>query len=185
MRTDLKTGRYLFENIQGHRFDRLVVTNVSHRDSRGGYHWFCVCDCGTIITRRADYLRRAKNQSCGCLAREIARETRIRTGTTHGLSGTPTGNSWMAMMDRCFNKRSKDWNRYGGAGRTVCEFIKATPLNLVLLIGHRPKNKSIDRIDNGGSYTCGACAQCLRRGWKMNVRWATPKEQMEYLKCRS
>lgn len=174
---DKSTGRIALVDLTGHRFDRLEVINMVSK--RGRPYWLCRCDCGAEVVRRGDYLSRGSNQSCGCLAREISRDTRKRLQTTHGLSRTPTGRSWMAMMGRCFNPRHKDWKRYGAIGRTVCEFIKATPLNLVLLIGERPLGTSLDRTDNSGFYTCGSCAECLSKGWKFNVRWATPKQQVE------
>jgi len=177
MKIDTKTGRFLQVDISGRRFDRLLVIGPSHRDNMRRMMWKCVCDCGNEIVRRADYILLGKNQSCGCLAREISRATRKRLQTTHGLSSTPTGNSWMAMMDRCFNPKSKDWKRYGGAGRTVCEFLRATPLNSILLIGERPSGTSLDRTNNSGFYTCGKCAECLSKNWAFNIRWATPKMQ--------
>lgn len=178
MKTDPTTGRILANNLTGMRFDRLTVLRVCpKRAFRGRIMWECICKCGNRTVRRGDYLLMGRNQSCGCLRNEISRETRRRLQTTHGLSDTPTGNSWMAMMDRCFNPKSKDWSRYGGAGRTVCEFLKASPLNLLSLIGERPAGTSIDRTNNSGYYTCGKCAECKRRGWPLNVRWGTLKDQ--------
>ncbi len=169
--------KYSIKDLTGHRFDRLIAVKPVSKSPSGHWKWECVCDCGGTRIKRGDVLLSGSNQSCGCLALEIARDTRRRLQTTHGLSDTPTGNSWMAMMDRCFNPNSKDWKRYGGAGRTVCEFLRATPLNLLLLIGERPRGTSLDRTNNSGFYTCGTCAECLQKGWPMNVRWATPIQQ--------
>jgi hypothetical protein len=36
---------------------------------------------------------------------------------------------------------------------------------------------TVDRIDNGGGYWCGKCAECIANNWPMNVHWATDKEQ--------
>jgi len=174
---DPKTGRIVPKDLTGHQFDRLTVLSMHGKCPRGHYLWSCVCQCGARIVRRGDYLVRGKNQSCGCLAKEIGRKTRIQFQTTHGMSRTPTGKSWMAMMDRCFNSDGKDYKRYGLIGRTVCEFLRASPLNLLCLIGERPVAHSIDRINNKGSYTCGQCRECLLKKWPMNVRWATPIEQ--------
>lgn len=60
----------------------------------------------------------------------------------------------------------------------MCEFLRASPFNLVALIGIRPsRSLSVDRIDNLGHYTCGACAECMENKWPMNVRWTTQKQQ--------
>ncbi len=82
------------------------------------------------------------------------------------------------MIQRCFNKNIPGYSAYGAIGITVCEFLRATPRNLLDLIGHRPDDKpSLDRINNRGSYTCGQCAECVTKDWTMNVRWANRTEQ--------
>lgn len=95
----------------------------------------------------------------------------------HGLSRTGTGRSWRAMLTRCYNKKSPAYLKYGGAGIVVCEFLRASPLNLGALIGERPLGKTIDRTDNRGVYSCGQCAECFSNNWPLNVRWATRLEQ--------
>jgi hypothetical protein len=177
MKTDTKTGRVLADDLLGHRFDRLRVVCKIGRSGRGHIIWACQCECGKFVWRRADSLKAGQNQSCGCLQREINATTQKRLKTTHGYSHSPIASTWYAMMTRCFNKKSKDFRRYGKRGRTVCEFLRASPFNLIVLIGSKPAGKSIDRIDNSGSYTCGTCKECLEKNWKFNIRWATPKEQ--------
>lgn len=82
------------------------------------------------------------------------------------------------MMQRCFNPKRADFPRYGGRGIKPCEFIKASPLHIVLLIGERPnKELTLDRINTFAGYTCGECEQCISHGWKLNIRWATGKQQ--------
>lgn len=78
--------------------------------------------------------------------------------------------SWVSMKDRCLNKNSLAWGRYGGRGITICEswldfwvFLKD--------MGDRPsKEYSLDRIDNDGNYEPGNC------------RWATRSEQQRNTK---
>lgn len=82
------------------------------------------------------------------------------------------------MVRRCRNPKDKDYPYYGGRGIEVCSFIAAGPVNLVHSIGLKPKGKSLDRINNNDGYKCGKCEQCLAYGWKKNIRWATPKEQV-------
>jgi hypothetical protein len=100
-----------------------------------------------------------------------------KNNKTHGLSRTPLYTSWQAMLSRCFNPNIPDYQRYGKIGRTVCQFLKESPQNLILLISERPRGKTLDRIDNEGHYSCGACEECKSNGWPLNVRWATPLEQ--------
>ncbi len=88
-----------------------------------------------------------------------------------------TGVSWQCMMNRCYNKNVKDYKWYGGIGIFVCSRIQKGPQELVGLIGIRPENKTVDRIDGRKSYTCGECQECKSDGCKMNIRWATRTEQ--------
>lgn len=80
--------------------------------------------------------------------------------------------SWHAMIARCHNKNAADFHRYGGRGISVCEHLRATPWNLMALIGDRPKDMTLDRVNNAGNYTCGHCAECRKNSWEVNVRWA-------------
>lgn len=96
----------------------------------------------------------------------------------HGLYQTITYNSWENMLKRCYCKSAINYKQYGGSGILVCEYLRSSVVNLIMLIGERPSPKhSIDRIDSNFSYTCGVCSECLSNSWFINVRWATRREQ--------
>lgn len=99
----------------------------------------------------------------------------------HGIVYTPTYSSWIATIHRCYSSKAKAYPAYGAVGIKCCEFIRASPLSLVMLIGHRPdtdtEKYTIDRIKNELGYYCGQCAECLENEWPLNVRWATRTEQ--------
>lgn len=101
---------------------------------------------------------------------------------THGLWNTRICRSWNAMKNRCLCKTSKDYEKYGGSGITICDFLIQSPANLLRAIGDRPPGTTIDRINPNGSYTCGKCEDCLNHGWVLNIRWATPLQQRRNLK---
>lgn len=59
----------------GLKFGRLtLIEKVAAGDCPSGRQaWFCNCDCGTQgFVARADKLSNGRNQSCGCLKRELA-----------------------------------------------------------------------------------------------------------------
>lgn len=169
------------KDIVGKKFGRLTVLNLAGADERKYRICNCVCDCGKQVTIRIAKMLSGEIQSCGCLQLEKAMDNLARAQsvwTTHGLSQTPTGTNWLGMMQRCFNPRCESFHRYGGIGIKPCLFLKSSPLNLVLAIGHRPSPEmSVDRIDTTKGYHCGMCEECLTNGWSLNIRWATPKEQ--------
>lgn len=61
----------------GEEFDRLTIIAFDHQDSRYQFYYLCRCDCGnTKIVSRA-YLVDGVTRSCGCLRKELARESLI------------------------------------------------------------------------------------------------------------
>ena len=75
--------------------------------------------------------------------------------------------AWSHMKTRCYNKKVKDYPRYGGRGIKVCDRWKNSFFAFFKDIGKAPASEyTIDRIDNSKGYILG------------NVRWATRSEQM-------
>lgn len=129
--------------------------------------WKCRCVCGIERSVQENHLLHGTSKSCGCVSR-----------TKHRLTGTYISFIWNNIKQRCLNQNHSCYNHYGGRGIAICEYLGSSPLKIIELIGDRPSDKwSIDRIDNNSHYCCGACSECLDKGWKLNVRWATRKEQ--------
>lgn len=160
--------------VKGQRYGKLIALQSS---GEGYEKWDFQCDCGVIKMLRRSDVRSGKTTSCGCFRKEHF--SRLYKGKgKHGIFWrTPTGQSWSAMIQRCYNKKCASYSAYGAIGITVCESLRASVLNLVDLIGEKPKDLSIDRIDNLDGYHCGKCSECFEKSWKMNVRWATDEQQ--------
>ena len=145
-------------DIYGQRFGRLTALRRSSSvRTLGGQlkqRWVCVCDCGTEVIVRSQPLRNGSTRSCGCLQREA----RIR----HGQHKHPLYSIWKGMLDRCNNPFSKDFERYGARGISVCKRWE-NPSCFFSDIGTRPSERhTLDRKNNDGDYEPG------------NVRWALP-----------
>lgn len=164
-------------DIAGVKFGRLTAVSFLRSDKWRSSIWGFKCDCGNETEASISSVRSGNTQSCGCYWKERnAVEVRKRL-LVHGMSKSPTANSWQHLIARCYNPKSDNFHKYGAKGIKACEFIKATPVNIVLLIGERPDGRSIDRINNNLGYWCGSCAECVANNWTLNIRWATPKQQ--------
>jgi hypothetical protein len=94
----------------------------------------------------------------------------------HGKSQSPTYKTWGSIKTRCFNPRHERYADYGGDGITMCGGWKDDPEAFLLDLGPKPKDKTLMRLDNDASYSCGKCPECLAKGWPLNCKWATRTE---------
>lgn len=129
------------------------------------YFYKCLCSCGNFTSIARQHLLSNKTRSCGCLKKDISKKIGQRS-ITHGLSKTPTYQSYNSMLTRCLNKDYDSYKIYGGRGITIChEWINSFDCFLKDM-GKRPSLKhSLDRIDNNKGYC------------KENCRWASKTEQ--------
>jgi len=163
--------------VVGARYAKLVILETFRDQSRSLYMCRCKCDCGKETVANRNHILYGITRSCGCLKIEAV-IARNKKNAIHGISNTLIGMVWQAMIRRCFNIKDKSYHNYGARGIVPCEFIKASPLNLVLIMGEKPSpDHSVDRKNNDQGYNCGQCAQCIAHGWPLNLRWATAKEQ--------
>ena len=121
----------------------------------------CKCECG-VEKELWVYNFKKGVKSCTCKRSALLSAAR----TSHGMTKTPTYETWTAMVIRCTSPGSVNYPRYGGAGITVCDRWRNSFENFLADMGERPSALySLDRINNDGNYEPGNC------------RWATSKQQ--------
>ncbi len=107
-------------------------------------------------------LRLSHTKSCGCWRVESP----SHAFTTHGMVNSSEYRIWSHIKTRCFNAKSRFYERYGGRGIGMCLAWVDSFESFYDDMGPRPTPRhSIDRIDNDGHYEPGNC------------RWATPAQQ--------
>ena len=147
-----------FKDMTGQVFHNLKVISFCEVKNTNAV-WLCEClICGNKTPVTRPNLRSGNTKDCGCMKSEKLSESK----TIHGMSRTPTWNSWNKMNNRIRlgEKHSKIYGMIDIENRWVESFE-----NFLADMGERPKGKTLDRIDNTKGY------------FKDNCRWATQSEQ--------
>ncbi len=150
------------KNIAGQRFSHIVVMREVEKNN-GQKTYECKCDCGKIFKRSYSNIttNKNKNQSCGCMRPQWARERR----TTHGCRNTRLYRIWGGIKARCNNTRTnaskttKYAQTYTKNNITICDewkndFVKFK--NWAESNGYTDE-LTIDRINNDGNYEPSNC----------------------------
>jgi hypothetical protein len=141
-------------DLTGQKFGRLTVIERSVSGKHGNARWLCRCDCGGQKTARSGHLIQGRTKSCGCLNAEMSSQRKFK----HGCTNTPEFIAWVHIKQRCYNKKDKRYDDYGGRGIKVCDrWLKSFDFFLEDM-GLRPIDcSSIDRIDVNGNYEPDNC----------------------------
>jgi hypothetical protein len=155
------------KDLTDQKFGRLTVVSIAP-PKNGRPAWNCVCECGETRVVYTFSLTSGNTQSCGCLAREKARQKFTKHGLCKDYKDSPEYTAWVNMIDRCYNPDNESYANYGGRGITVCTQWRNSPKTFIADMGSRPSDRhSVDRLDNrdGGEYS------------PENCKWRTMKEQ--------
>jgi len=143
------------DNLEGQRFERLVV--VAYGGTVSGYQrtWVCLCDCGKTVKVRQGNLLSGNTKSCGCLG--------LQNNLKHGMAHTEEYRIWRKAKERSNGKgKAKYLDHDISMSEEFCNDFMAFYEH----IGERPSEyHSLGRIDNFKGYERG------------NIRWETLTEQ--------
>lgn len=143
--------------MEGKRFGALTVLRREGRIMRRA-GWRCRCDCGKEVVVDGTKLRQGQKKSCS-IGHYFRQPLSLVSGAERRC--------WDAMLQRCYNPKTKSFKNYGGRGIRVARQWRNSFQQFLADVGPRPSSKhSLDRYpDNNGDYEPG------------NVRWATKSEQ--------
>lgn len=153
-------------DLIGKHFGKLLVLEKLKRQNDSHPYYKCVCECGNTTIVRSNALTCGNTKTCGCSRHESK-------NTTHQMSKTRIYKIWTGMKQRCYNRKSKAYDRYGGRGICMCkEWVNDfEPFFKWSLNNGYSKCLSIDRIDVDGNYEPSNC------------RWASDKQQSDNKRC--
>lgn len=151
-------------DIKGMVFGRLTVLYAlpSYTSKSGNKRtiWMCRCVCGKLVKAGTMNMKNRSHISCGCYRDEVGVPMK-----SHGKSETKLYAIWSSIKSRCQNKKSNNYDYYGGRGITVCiEWLDSfTSFYDWAMRNGYEENLEIDRINNSGNYDPSNC------------RWVTHK----------
>lgn len=105
-------------NIIGQTYGKLFVVKETETGKYYTRFFECVCSCGITTIVSMSHLRSGHTTSCGCVRNMMLQGGILRK--THGQSKTKLYKVWSSMLDRCHNKTSSNYLKYGAKGITVC-----------------------------------------------------------------
>lgn len=152
----------------GTKFNMLTNIGVSHRDDGVVYDW--LCDCGSIVKRKAYHIKTGSTKSCGCLRESIVGHKVIH----HNMNGTKEHDTWVNIRNRTRNPNPSTKRWYYDKGIKVCEDWLDSFENFYKDMGDCPKGYTLDRIDPDGDYCKENCRwasyemQCINKGMFRN-----------------
>lgn len=159
-------GEMLNSKLEYDELPGLVVykLTVLIEDLDNLNHWFCLCDCGRIVSKHRYQLVKKRTKSCGCLSKIRGLTEHLRSKEKESLR-----NRWRGMIERCHSPEHKNFKQYGGRGISVCSLWRDSPeaFHAWSKANGYSCKLTLDRINVNGNYE------------PTNCRWITIQEQQD------
>lgn len=139
----------------GNKYGRWTIIRLSSKNKYGAIRVLCLCDCGTEKQVVVNSLLYGSSRSCGCLHNEL-----LSAGnTTHSLTNDKLYIVYHGIKGRCYNKKHRSFNIYGGRGIVICDewlsdFQKFYDWSIA---NGYVDGLQVDRIDNDKGYFPDNC----------------------------
>ena len=147
-------GYYIDEKKK--RYGTLTVLSFVDNGVQKHARWKCQCDCGRLVIRRGDRLRRGEAKGCKCSRKEYGRN--------------PAANKvwreykWRAKKRMVPFEIARDV--FDELTKLPCHYCGAQPATVRQYSGHEFVYNGIDRMDNGRGYVMGNVTPCC---WPCNA----------------
>lgn len=162
-------------NLSGQQYGCYTVCDLyERRRVKHGtkIYWMCKCECGSISWLESSYLKSKEHLFCSKCKPVGVRNKRLY-------------HTYHAMIQRCYNKRNKKYNIYGGAGITVCdEWLSGYDIfEKWSLENGYTDTMTIDRIDSTIGYMPSNCRWITKseNSGRANIGKHKNKTKMEYV----
>jgi len=134
---------------------------LSQTRTKGKFVCICtVCGTSSSLIKGSD-LENGKTLMCRSCSSSTSDDSSVCRGKT-----SFEYNSWNAMLQRCYNKNSKDYKNYGQKGIFVCDMWKSSFEAFYMSLGPRPfPAYTLERLNYTQGYFPG------------NVVWASREDQ--------
>ena len=141
-------------DMEGKRFERLLVVCRAGTDRYGNATWVCRCVCSTETIVTGANLRNGSTRSCGCLNRDLTIE-RNKGFVRHGHARrSKKTREYTSLQNALYGKRA-----------TVCKRWRDSFPAFLADMGRKPSPAHrLKRLDNSKGYTQANCVWLKTRG---------------------